>query len=251
MTAETAFSKSTTCGWLRWVLLVAPIVGGFAACDNPHKNVMQFEPNYPRRNPNPSRTVSISGRIPQNLQIKFFAYYAASRILGYDACYRGTVGPTIPLHLAEPLDAERDASSYRLLVTVDKYQPGECGWVLDAVGYQLLDKDPVLDREEGFETGGVKIVNFYQGDKLPAANNSPMYWRGRVDLWCYKGPIGDRMQVPETCALLGGFPPDFQAIGPEDQKGSNASTWIFPDARSAEVNFRNLNALVAEHAEKR
>jgi hypothetical protein len=43
-------------------------------------NVMRFEPNYPKRNPNPLRVVSIPGSIPQNLQIKFLARYAAPTV---------------------------------------------------------------------------------------------------------------------------------------------------------------------------
>jgi hypothetical protein len=249
MTSKSAASSSSPWRWLRWVLLAVVIVGGFAACFfmaaiRPHKNVMRFEPNYPKRNPNPVRTVSIAGTIPPGLQIKFLARYAASR--GDDSCNRSMpLTPGFPLHLVEPLDDVRAGSAYRFSVTVDKYQPGACSWTLEFVGYQLLDKDPVLDREEGFETGGVPIAYFSGEDRLPA----PKSWRGRVDLWCYKGPIGHGMQTPEVCGVFGGFVGDvFQALRSKGQEGSNAITWIFPDSSSAEVNFRDLNVLVTQHA---
>jgi hypothetical protein len=128
-------------------------------------------------------------------------------------------------------------------VTVDKYQPGDRGWTLGFVGYQLLDKDAVLDREEGFEIGGEAIVCFSREGEL----SEPAHWRGRVDLSCYKGPMRRRgVQMPEGCFASAGFPSDFQAMVPEDQKGSDASTWIFPDARSAEVNFRDLTSLMTQ-----
>ena len=253
MTSESAARSSSAWRWLRWVLLSLVIVGGFAACFfmvaiHPHKNVLRFEPNYPQRNPNPSRTISIAGAIPQNLHIKFLAYYAASQ--RNESCIRSMpLTSGFPLHLVEPLDDVRTASTYKVSVTVDKYEPGECGWTLDFVGYQLLDEDRDIV-EDGFERGGEIIVYFSRPDDLPSAGNSPNSWRGRVDLWCYKGPMGRRgVQMPEGCFLSGGFPSDFQAMVPEDQNGSDASTWILPDARSAEVNFRNLNAPAAQATE--
>jgi hypothetical protein len=255
MTFKSAGRSSSPWGWLRWVLLSAVIAGGFAACFfmvtiHPHKNVLRFEPNYPQRNPNPARVVSITGTIPPDLQIKFLAHYGASRIEGHESCYRNiALGPTFPLHLVEPLDDVRTASAFKISVSVDKYQPGKCGWTLDFVGYQLLDKDPAVDRDEGFETGGEAIVYFSRPDNLPPAGNSPNSWHGRVDLWCYKGPVGHGLKIPETCGVLGGFP-NFRTNAPEDQRGSNASTWIFPDSHSAEVNFRNLDAVMTQNRRK-
>jgi hypothetical protein len=254
MALESANQKPRTWRWLHWLLLAALITGGIASCFfmaaiHPHWNVLRFEPNYPTRNPNPSRVVSIAGSIPSNLQIKFLAYYAASRIQGYESCYRSMpLGPTFPLHVVEPLDAVRTTSTYEISVTVDKYQPGECGWTLDFVGYQLLDVDRDVV-EEGFEKGGDVIVYFSRSSNVPSAGNSTNSWRGRVDLWCYKGPMGHGTQAPEFCSTLGGFPPEFQAITPDDKKGPDASTWILSEARSAEVNFHDLNALVAQNAE--
>jgi hypothetical protein len=90
MTYQVTGGSSSPWRWLRWLLLAAIVVGGFAACFymvaiHPHRNVMRFEPNYPERNSNPSRTISIAGTIPQNLQIKFLAHYNASRIQGYES----------------------------------------------------------------------------------------------------------------------------------------------------------------------
>ena len=245
MTSELAGHGSSTWRWLRWVLLAIVIVGGFAACFfmgaiHPHKNILRFEPHYPERNPKPIRTVSITGAIPQNLQIKFLARYAATQ--GNEACNRNMpLGPGFPLHLVEPLDDVRDGANYKISVTVDKYQPGECGWALVFVGYQLLDKDPILDREEGFETGGVPIAYFSQEDKLPATSN----WRGRVDLWCYKGPVGHRQMLPETCGVLDGWKSSsFRMSAPPDQSGENASTWVLPGSITAEINFRSLDTVM-------
>jgi hypothetical protein len=57
------------------------------------------------------------------------------------------------------------------------------------------------------------------------------------------------VQMPDGCVASTGFPIEFQAMMPQDQKGSDASTWILPDARSAEVNFRSLTAPAAQHTE--
>jgi hypothetical protein len=137
------FSGSS--GWWLCCLL-------FMVAIHPHKNVLRFEPNYPQRNPNTSRTISIAGTIPQNLQIKFLAYYAASQ--SYESCYRSMpLTPGFPLHLVESPDVVRLGSAYKISVTVDKYLPGECGWSLDFVGYQLLDEGRDIV-EERFERGG-------------------------------------------------------------------------------------------------
>jgi hypothetical protein len=256
--AKSAGRSSSMWRWLRWVLLALAIGAGFVACVfmaavHPHKNVMRFEPNYPQRNPSPSRVVSIGGTIPQKFEIKFLAYYVASRIEGHESCYRNMpLGPTFPLHLVEPLDEVRVASDYKISVIVDKYQPGECGWTLDGVGYQLLDKDPVLNREEGFETGGERIVYFSRPADLAAAGDSPKSWHGRVDLWCYKGPVGHHQVIPETCGVLDGWTssPSFRTSAPADQSGENASTWILQGSTTAEVNFRLLSTVMTTPVEQ-
>jgi hypothetical protein len=234
--------------------LLAAIASGFAACVfmatvHPKMDVMAFESNHPQINPHPSRNISVTGTLPAQLQIEFFAYYAVDYPrpgeTGHESCYRSIpLGPTIPLHIAQPLTIVRRGSQYEVTTAVDKYEPGDCGWDLTAVTYRVLNS--LDDKLRASESGwyGTTIAFFVQSGAGAQQNIGNKYWRGRVDIWCSsKAPIQDP-QYPESCGVLGGFLHDYSALIPVEERGSDASTAVFPDTRSIEINFHDPNPLV-------
>jgi hypothetical protein len=243
---------ATSWRWLRWLVLAVAIALGAVACIfmaavHPHNNVLSFEPNYPSINPAPTRIVTIEGSIAENVSIQLLTYYSTSHPvageIGYEWCYRNIpLGRSIGLHLAERLEIRRDGARYKVSVVVDKYLPGDCGWSLKSVDYQLLDRSSDPPSTVGMGSEGESIANFSERAFSASEDEKPSRWRGSVDLWCYMGPIGRISQLTKGCALLDGYPSEMTSGIPSEQHGLNASTWIFPGANSVIVNFHDMNA---------
>jgi hypothetical protein len=219
----------------------------FMAAVHPHNNVLSFEPNYPSINPAPTRIVTIEGSMAEYISIQLLAYYAtshpASGEIGYEWCYRNIqLGPSIGLHLAEPLEIRRDVARYKVSVVVDKYLPGGCGWSLKSVDYRLLDRSSDLPGTVEMGSESESIVNVSERTLSASEDEKPSRWRGSVDLWCYMGTIGRIAQPTKGCALLDGYPSEMVSAIPSDQHGLNGSTWIFPGVNSVNVNFHDMNA---------
>jgi len=235
--------------WLRWLALAATIALGAAKCVllDPHSNVLPFAPNFPQRNPAPTRTITIEGRMAENVSIQILAYYATSHPTlgeaGYESCYRNIpLGSSINLHIAEPLDIEHNGANYKAVVVADKFQPGECGWFLKSIDYRILDSARDPPGTKGLGANGLSIVNFL----LPPDIQTPPHWRGKVDLWCYAGRIGRVLQSVKACGTAAAFITEMVSRVPAEQRGVEASTWMFSGDNSAEVNFHDLNALLSD-----
>lgn len=218
---------------------------------HPKMDVLSFEPNHPRINPDSSRSIIVTGTLPEKLRIQLFAYYATTRPVlgetGHDSCYRSIpLGPTIPLHLAEPLMIVRRGLHYEVTVVADKYEPGDCGWSFTGVTYRVLDSldDKLRASESGWYGTTIAFAHSYARS---GPNVGDMSWRGRVDIWCLNNNATQDPKYPESCGVLGGFSRDYSALIPADERGNDSSTAVFPDTRSIEVNFHDLNDLIDGH----
>jgi hypothetical protein len=217
---------------------------------HPKKDVLPFEQHYPQLSPHPTRTLVVKGTLPANLPIQFLAYYSTSNPspdkTERESCHRSIpLGPTIPLHVSESLNAVRHGSDYEVSVLVDKYQLGDCGWSLTAVTYRVLNS--LDDNLRASESGWYGTTIVYFVESVPGADQEggKKYWRGAVDIWCLNEPTVQNLQYRESCGVLGGFSHDYSAQVPAEERGTNASTAVFPDARSVEINFHDLNATIA------
>jgi hypothetical protein len=247
--------------WVRWLLLLIGIAVSFAACVwmaavHPKKDVLPFEQNHPQFSSHPMRTLVVAGTLPENLQIQFLAYYATSNPplgkAGYASCYRSIpLGPTIPLHVSESLQSVRHGSHHEFSVLVDKYEPGYCGWGLAGVTYRVLNS--LDDRLHASESGwyGTTIAYFMESPASKGQDDKNKYWRGRVDIWCLNESTARDPRYPESCGVLDGFAHDYIALVPAEERRTNASTAVFPDAQSIEINFHDLNTSITALGENK
>jgi len=125
-----------------------------------------------------------------------------------------------------------------------QYERGDCGWDLTAVTYRVLNS--LDDKLRASESGwyGTTIALFAQSGAGAQQNIGNKYWRGRVDIWCLSEAPFQDPKYPESCGVLGGFLHDYSALIPAEERGSDASTAVFPDTRSIEINFHDLNSLI-------
>lgn len=239
------------------IFLVAIRACAFFAADYPHRDVLPFQPNFPRLNPHPMRSLLITGTMPSSLPIRFVAYYAATlpRLgqKGYRSCYRSVpLGPSPPLHVTEPLQIVRHGVYYEASVTVDKYEPGYCGWRLASVTYEVLNSLEYGLR--GTEAGwiGSPVVAFLHADDNVDEHGGYKFWMGRLDVWCIRERLPEKPQFPQICGVLRGLGPRYDALPvPAAERGDNMETYATRDTRTVEINFHDLNAWMAEHAARR
>jgi hypothetical protein len=240
--------------WVQWLSLVCALIGAMAGCVwmmtvHIKKDVLPFEPQYPRANPHPQKMLTIKGTLSPTLPVQFIAYYSASRPwfseAGYDSCYRSEVfGPIRRLHVSEPLESVRDGNDYKVTVVVDKYEPGLCRWRLAAVFYRLEDGIDAQELAIDPSWPGTPIVNMVRNDATWPENGMPNYGHGSENIWCAKVAWAKDPQHAESCGAIEAFSDNsHSALVPADQRGTQLSTGAYPEDQSVEINFRDLDAL--------
>jgi hypothetical protein len=185
----------------------------------------------------------ISGALPEDLPVQLAAEYAASHPKtgegDYAECYRQGLPPR-NLHLTEPLQLVRRASRYEAWVTVDKYQPGHCGWGLVYVGYQVLNTMEYQQRANvtGSRAGEGIISTI---DTSPPGQ---MPWQGQINVWClYNRDRAARdKDFPEECGRFSEVVGDDVPGVPASERNAERATWLSPETRSVTVNFHDLDA---------
>ena len=216
---------------------------------SPHEDVLRSDPNYPKLNPNPIHRVLISGTLPDTLPVRLAAYctvlHPQDGENDYPECYRPGI-PAINLHLTEPLQLVRQGPRYETWVTVDKYLPGRCGWVLNHVGYQVLNtlEYKLRANNPGWPAGS-PVVAFTD----PSARRGLEpggYWRGPVDVWCHSD-IEDAAQdkhFTEVCGLSVEVTSGAGSGIADSERGTQHTTWVLPDTRTVTLNFHDLDAKI-------
>jgi len=115
-------------GLIAAALMLAPSLAG---CTSPAviappqaKDVTQV------LNKKPKHVVRIEGRVPDSLQIEFDAFYLTDT--KDMACFTqpGARLGQGPNYRAEPVEVSRKNGRYQATLTVDKYLPGACNWIL-------------------------------------------------------------------------------------------------------------------------
>jgi hypothetical protein len=183
-----------------------------AVCSCGGSNVTPGDRDYPKRNPEPKRFLSLHGTIDSSLGIKFGIGWSAGNP---DCRYALSVmeGAYAQFSAGENLDYKVENSAFSLLVPIDGVLPGRCGWKFSGMGITA-------------ENSGMSIV---QTNSYPLkAGQSP---NGIVRLHCERVM---RKLEPKVPALF--CAPD----GPEDRSQSvlGGVLWWQPETTELEVHIR-------------
>lgn len=224
-----------------------PVVA-FHAAGGAEEDVKPGQIDYPLRNEHPVRVLTLTGTLPATLRIRFLVNYTAivpptsvpPEAINHCA-FRDVANILRPFDITEPLHITRDGAHFRATVVADKYLPGPCQWHFNLVGFTV--PNGVGPLAEGWFARAYEARRDvqYLGD----------LYEGPIDEWCKKNPYPPDARRPEQCGNLS----TIQVVAPirselleriaVDERRDQVSVWVFPDTRSIEVDFHDLDALNA------
>lgn len=188
-------ARIATAGLLRWIV---PILA-LSACTSARigETLSPDDPDFPRVNPAAVRTVEIRGRVAPTLQLRLFANYVATNSEGCSwtpTLITGAFeGASFLIGHSEPLAIVRDGERFSARFTVDRFEPGRCGWtfggVSAAVSKGVLRSVQGLVVRNASERPGSGKDTWYSN-----ARDTPVVWR------CRFSPLADAREGEERFA---------------------------------------------------
>jgi hypothetical protein len=269
-----AFSPSTisrmlpdSAAW-RFVLMKLPvyavacvgIYGGLyqwrVRYGTPSVMVSKGDRQFPVSNPSSTKLLEISGTLPRTVPVKdLIAIYTAdanSAQKSSETCTRRqdfmpkNDTSRYPLVHIEHIPMVRTGEAYRSSVAIDRFNPGFCGWHLNAVTY-LLDVRGYSEKNFAYWRISLPHVELLTQPQDGEPSNRLAVHRGRADVWCWKvtnheynpflpvrcGDIKDALRWPRqhvTAAI---------SVAERDSAGI---AYAGPDSSSVELNFHDVDA---------
>jgi len=197
--------------------------------------------NYPALNPKAGWVIQVEGELPPSVSVEYLeATYivglAMSDAPGPPECRSADAHGGFPLLRTERVEVSRSAGSYRAAVTVDKFQPGPCGWHLRDVHFQIAGagRDPTPAWISPFDQ------RYSLRGPVGEARSS------RLDLWCRS--IGWSFKKGMACETLAHIRPDLAGRVPPEERGESSEIWAYPSGGPLQVNFHDLDRLAAAAA---
>ncbi|MEZ5727330.1 MAG: hypothetical protein R3E48_04520 [Burkholderiaceae bacterium] len=140
------------------------------------------DPDYPRENRAAVHHVEVRGKLPPAVEPRLFAQYVASRDEGCKwaptliaGAFEGAI---FRISLPVPLVIARDGDQFQSRFTVDRFEPGRCGWRF--VGVTAA---PAKGRLASLGNTIVRNMIGYENRIKPArysnAEDTPVVWRCR------------------------------------------------------------------------
>jgi hypothetical protein len=211
---------------------------------------------FPVINPSPTRQLEISGTLPLTVPVKdLLAIYAVdsnSSQNSPEACTRRqdfmpkNDTSRYPLVHIEHIPMVRTGETYRSSVAIDRFNPGLCGWHLDAVTY-LPDIKGYTEKDFAYYRISLPHVELLtQPQNREPANRSDA--RGaRADVWCWKVTNHEYNPfLPVRCGnIKDALTWPGQHAGAAISVAERASTGIAfagPDSSSVEFNFHDFDS---------
>jgi hypothetical protein len=136
----------------------------------------------------------------------------------------------VPIELAPTRDGK-----FRGSIAIDKFQPGQCGWKLEGIGYT---------RPDGV---GNALGSFREAPAAPAPPATP-----HIDMWCYRVTEGQFKTAEPICEILAELrapnglrrvSSQFLAGFPPEQQRARGWLPITTETTEFTVEFHDLNAI--------
>lgn len=110
----------------------------------------------PKENLSPTKLLKISGHIDPDLRLEAYLFLVSTD-KSCEVEESRLVGPH-QQHMAVSVSVQQMADRYEVVVPVDKFEPGRCGWYPQRVAYSLVDKQLVTVTSGGPSTGVFAII---------------------------------------------------------------------------------------------
>ena len=124
-------NKGLKAGLIAAALTLAPSLAG---CTPPAGIAPSGAKDVTRSlNKAPKHVVRIEGRVPDSLQIELDAFYVTDTKDMSCFSHPGAKWGVGPNYHREPIEVSRKNGRYQATLTVDKYLPGACNWILAQV----------------------------------------------------------------------------------------------------------------------
>jgi hypothetical protein len=147
---------------------------------------------------------------------------------GTACAYDAGSGTTFPYSATIPIVLQPDGDGYRGTFTVDRFQPGRCGWHFGGVKYFVKGEDDHGSTLAIYDDRPVQVADFH------------------LDVWCVKSSKVPSSSPTEACSnlglLRGFFSPDFVLSIPAGERGDAPAT-IGDQAKSLSVRFHDIDAM--------
>ena len=210
-----------------WAILLVGFVLLAGGCGSASQStqVKPGEPEYPKENPHPTRSIELTAIVPTTLSVRFVTVWSGL------SCRRQVgLGGTFTVGLGLPFELAHSGESYRGDVVIDRFEPGSCGWQFGAIGFHT--ENP---------TGFGDLIASYDGRADDPESHE-------LDIWCVKRP--DKFpENPEMCGSLSFLakglriiPPEFLGTVPEGERNNDGPVPLGPKTRSILVRFHDLDA---------
>ena len=150
-------------GLIAAALMLAPSLAG---CAPPADIVRSGAKDVARiLNKKPKHVVRIEGRVPDSLQIELDAFYVTETKDMTCFTHPGARWGQGPNYHTEPVELSRMNGRYQATLTVDKYLPGPCNWILAQVN-AIVGKvgEPSEEAEVVEKVISTFTFNRYQAD---------------------------------------------------------------------------------------
>ena len=147
-------------------ILVVILVSMLSACAG--RNVVRGDSDYPQENPTPRHLATISGAVPQDLDISFKAAWKATSNESCRYDVSGIGSAKIYYSLMTDLEFSRNGDRFTLPIPIDKYFPGRCSCALSLIKL-------IVSRGSGYPS---QVDIYYLDHDRTAAK--------KMDVWCTK-----------------------------------------------------------------
>ena len=203
---------------------------------------------YPLPNEHPTRIISVSGSLPDNLPVKdLVAVYAArARQPDESRCVRrDNRGPSRmmrPLVVVQHVPIDRQGGRYDASVVADRYIPGYCGWHLKEIRYFLeVEGHRFPDFTYGGAPPHVEVVD--PDSQSPAEASNRSLYSGPMDVWCWKTEGNVNPSYPVSCTHTGNGVPGRRMVPlstPDPERDARGIVYVLPQTTAVTFNFHNV-----------
>jgi hypothetical protein len=197
------------------------------------KELAPGDAKYPVETANPTHVIPFIVTRLGLSNYKFNAEYGSDvNLCGHEIAPGGYFSYTIsiPIEMAPTLDGP-----FRGSITIDKFQPGKCGWKFKGMGYTRPD--------------GV-------GNALGTFKVKPTSWpppaTPHIDMWCYRVTDGQFKSREPKCEILAMLrwpdavrraSPEFLAQFSHEQLDAGGAVDITTETKDLTLEFHDLNAI--------
>jgi hypothetical protein len=227
------------------ILLIGLAVESMAFAEN----VKPGDVDYPALNTSAHENLAVSGRAPENWELRLSATYYPKEGGGIFKAVPGGVacewavgdGVTRRYSVDFEIPVVRRKDTFTAAIPVDRYKEGRCGWHLYEVSYALVKRPSDPPTWGRLALAPQDIVPTY-----PPID--PSDHRTQVDLWCWDSPLGKQFWINGTqldCNLAGSVGISPMKFIPAARRGNNSAVYFFPEMHSVSFIFHDLDAEAA------